>query len=60
MLYSSTEDGTANEAITETLLAGTYYVRIESQEEGENSYVFRYGVATPDQAVSSPWKKRLM
>ena len=29
VLHSSTVDGTANEAINETLLAGTYYVRVE-------------------------------
>ena len=48
VLYSSTEPGTTNEAITETLLAGTYYVRVQAQEEGENNFVFRYGVAAPD------------
>ena len=50
VLFSSTEAGTANEAITETLLAGTYYARVEAQETGNNAYVFRYGVseANPD------------
>ena len=48
VLYRSTNDGTANEAITETLLAGTYYVRVESQEAGENAHVVRYGVSAPD------------
>ena len=49
VLYSSTVDGTANEAITETLLAGTYYVRVESQEAGNNQFKLRYGVSAPDQ-----------
>ena len=48
VLYSSTEAGTANEAIWKTLLAGTYYVRVESQEAGQNDHVFRYGVGAPD------------
>ena len=48
VLHSSTNDGTANEAITETLLAGTYYVRVESQEAGLNAHVVRYGVSAPD------------
>ena len=48
VLYSSVEAGTANEWIAPTLLAGTYYVRVESQETGSNNYVFRYGVAAPD------------
>ena len=47
VLASSEAAGTANEGIRETLTAGTYYVRIESQETGENSYVFRYGVEAP-------------
>ena len=34
--------------ITETLLAGTYYVRVESQEAGGNAHVVRYGVSAPD------------
>ena len=48
VLYSSTASGTANERIAETLLAGTYYVRVESQEAGVNVHVVRYGVSAPD------------
>ena len=40
--------GTGNEEIKQTLLAGTYYVRIAAQEAGDSSYVFRYGVNDPD------------
>ena len=47
-LYGSTASGTDNEVIAGTLLAGTYYVRVESQEAGTNAYVFRYGVSAPD------------
>ena len=45
VLYSSTEDGTANEWISRTLLAGTYFVRVEAQEEGANEFKLRYGVS---------------
>ena len=48
VLHGSTEAGTASEGIGETLLAGTYYVRIETQEAGQNDYVFRYGVTAAD------------
>ena len=48
VLYSSTASGTANERIDQTLLAGTYYVRVESQEAGVNAHVVRYGVSAPD------------
>ena len=48
VLHSSTVDGTANEAINETLLAGTYYVRVETEAAGQNDHVFRYGVSAPD------------
>ena len=50
VLYSGTEEGTANEWISQTLLAGTYFVRVEAQEEGANEFKLRYGVsaANPD------------
>ena len=50
VLHSGTEAGTASEGILETLLAGTYYVRVETQEAGQNDYVFRYGVTAADPA----------
>ena len=40
--------GTAPEWIQATLLAGTYTVRVEAREAGENQYVLRYGVSAPD------------
>ena len=46
VLHSGTASGTVNEAVSATLLAGTYYVRIEAQEAGDSSYVFRYGVTS--------------
>ena len=48
VLHAGESAGTANEALRATLLAGTYYVRIEAREEGANAYVFRYGVGEPD------------
>lgn len=53
VLYSSREDGTADEEITETLEAGTYYVRVESQEEGTNDYTLSYDVDEADLTVSN-------
>ena len=54
VLYSGTEDGTANEWISQTLLAGTYFVRVEAQEEGANEFKLRYGVsaANPDEVAA--------
>ena len=40
--------GTAKEWIQATLLAGTYTVRVEAREAGENQYILRYGVSAPD------------
>ena len=48
VLGSSERSGTANEWLRETLLAGTYHVRIEAQEAGVSEYVFRYGVRAAD------------
>ena len=50
VLHSSAAQGTAKEWISATLPAGTYYVRVEAQEAGDNEYVFRYGVSDPDLA----------
>ena len=50
VLRSSTKDGRDNEWISETLLEGTYYVRVEAQEAGDNDFKLRYGVGDPDQA----------
>ena len=47
-LYRSEAAGTANEWIAATLLAGTYYVRVEAREAGANDYLLRYGVSAPD------------
>ena len=48
VLHSSAAAGTSNEWLSATLLAGTYYVRVEAQEAGQNDHVFRYGVSAPD------------
>ena len=51
VLYSGTAEGTANEWISQTLLAGTYFVRVEAQEEGANEFKLRYGVSGANPAV---------
>ena len=51
VLGNSTAAGTAKEWIEKTLLSGTYYVRVEAQENGLNEYVFRYGVDDAGPAV---------
>ena len=51
VLASSTEAGTANERIVQTLLAGTYYIRAEAQEAGANQFKLRYGVSDADAAA---------
>ena len=48
VIAESRQSGTANEWISETLLAGTYYARVEAQAGGANDYRFRYGVTAPD------------
>ena len=48
VLSSSAEGGTSNERIQQTLLAGTYYVRVEAQEVGDNDFKLRYGVSAAD------------
>ena len=51
VLYSGTEEGTASEWISQTLPAGTYFVRVEAQEEGANEFKLRYGVSAANPAV---------
>ena len=41
-LASSTEAGTADEAIFHELHAGTYYIRVEAMQRGSNIYKLRY------------------
>ena len=47
VIYSSTRDGTAKEWISKTLVAGTYYVRVEAQEEAGNDFRLTYRVDAP-------------
>ncbi len=47
-LANSRTTGTANEWLEETLLAGTYYVRVEARASGANDFKLRYGVEAPD------------
>ena len=48
VLHGGTAAGTANEWVSATVLAGTYYVRVEAKEAGANAHVFRYGVSEAD------------
>ena len=55
----SRKSGTANEAIHTTILEGTYYIRVDAKEEGENEYVLRYGVAEPNADKVAELRKKL-
>ena len=44
-LASSENGGDANESIAESLVAGTYYVRVAAQALGNNNYRLRYGIS---------------
>ena len=46
-LHASRQGGTADESLTATLTAGTYYVRMEAQAAGANEFTLRYGLSTP-------------
>ena len=50
VLYSGTGADADNLWVSATLLAGTYYVRVDVLEAGQDDYVFRYGVTAPDAA----------
>ena len=47
-LAESENGGTAKEWIGATLGAGTYYVRVEAKEAGQNDHKVRYGVKDAD------------
>ncbi len=47
VLASSENAGLANEWIAHDLQPGTYFVRVEAMQGGDNDYVFRYGVGRP-------------
>ena len=48
VLGESRKAGTDDERVGATLLAGAYYVRIESREVAANDFKLRYGVSAPD------------
>lgn len=50
VLESSESADIGNEHISTTLPDGTYYIRVRAQETGDNDYVLRYRVSTPDPA----------
>ncbi len=54
VLASSTQGGTRNEGIEQTLDAGMYYVRVAAQEAGDNDYALRAKAADPAPAPQAP------
>ena len=53
-LASSTEAGTADDAIFHELDAGTYYIRVEAMQRGSNIYKLRYKATEPVEEDSTP------
>ena len=52
VIVSKVKPGTANETISgRTLLAGTYYARIEAKEDARNDYILRYKTSDPNPAA---------
>ena len=47
ILETSDNSGTDDESIKTTLDAGTYYIRVDSQQIGDNNYVLSYSVTDP-------------
>ena len=47
ILETSDNSGTDDESIKTTLDAGTYYIRIDAQQIGDNDYVLSYSVTDP-------------
>ena len=47
VLQSSENSGKADDSITSTIDAGTYYIRVDSQQIASNAYVLSYSVADP-------------
>ena len=51
VIDSSRKGARADESLAETVLDGTYYIRVQAQEQGTNNYRLRYGVSSPTQSV---------
>ena len=47
VIESSGNSGTSDDSITTTIDAGTYYIRIDSQQIADNQYVLSYSVTDP-------------
>ncbi len=47
VIQSSDNSGTYDDSITTTIDAGTYYIRVDSQQPANNAYVLSYSVADP-------------
>ena len=57
VLHSSTERGPANELIIETLQAGTYYIRVEALEAGDNEFTLRAWTSRPGVTTTLEFKR---
>ncbi|MYA60803.1 MAG: ABC transporter permease subunit [Chloroflexi bacterium] len=47
VLQSSENSGTSDDTIATTIDAGTYYIRVDSQQTASNAYVLSYSIADP-------------
>ena len=47
VIQSSDNSGTSDDSIATTIDAGTYYIRVDSQQTAKNAYVLSYSVADP-------------
>ncbi len=47
LIQSSNNSGTSDDSIATTIDAGTYYIRVDSQQTANNAYVLSYSIADP-------------
>ena len=55
----SNKGGTNIEAITRTLLEGSYYIRVEAQESGANRYALKHSVGEPNSDKVAELRERV-
>ena len=54
LLHSSQRVGRANEVVRASLETGTYYIHVQAQESGANTYVLRYGPTSLSTVATDP------
>ena len=47
VILASENAATSDETINSTIDAGTYYIRVDAQQNAQNAYVLSYSVADP-------------